>query len=80
MPAAGFTKLTEEEIKLAWRWYEEDQETLAEIASRLGRDKSTLTRREHAGRPQSTSSSQSDTSRLPVVYQSFTQSFTSRYQ
>ena len=43
MPAAGFTKLSTEEIHLAKKWYSENVAP-SEIASRLGRSKTTLTR------------------------------------
>ena len=43
MPAAGFTKLSTEEIRLAKKWYSENVAP-SEIASRLGRSKTTLTR------------------------------------
>lgn len=43
MPAAGWTKLCEKEISLARRWYD-DGNSCAEIAERLGRDKSVITR------------------------------------
>ena len=43
MPAAGFTTLSADEIRLAKAWYDQDEEP-SEIAERLGRSKSTLTR------------------------------------
>lgn len=43
MPTAGFTKLSADEIRLAKAWYDQDEEP-SEIAERLGRSKSTLTR------------------------------------
>lgn len=43
MPAAGFTKMSEDEIRLAKKWYAADI-VPSEIASRLGRDKATMTR------------------------------------
>ena len=39
-----FTKMTEDEVRLARRWFVEDDIQPSEIAERLGRDKSTLTR------------------------------------
>ena len=43
MPEAGWTKLSIEEIRLASEWYE-DGESCKEIADKLGRDKSVITR------------------------------------
>ena len=43
MPEAGWTKLATEEIRLASEWYE-DGESCKEIADKLGRDKSVITR------------------------------------
>ena len=43
MPEAGWTKLSTEEIRLASEWYE-DGESCKEIADKLGRDKSVITR------------------------------------
>jgi hypothetical protein len=44
MPAAGWKKMSEEEIRLARAWYNDDKEVPSEIAERLGRDKSVITR------------------------------------
>ena len=44
MPAAGWKKMTEEEVRLANAWYTEDGLPPSAIAERLGRDKSVLTR------------------------------------
>ena len=43
MPEAGYKKLSSEEIRLAKQWYAEDV-AASDIAERLGRDKSTITR------------------------------------
>ena len=43
MPAPGFKKLSDDEIRLAKKWYT-DSVPPSEIAERLGRSKSTLTR------------------------------------
>lgn len=43
MPRAGFTKMSTEEIRLAKQWYAEGVGP-PEIASRLGRDRTTMTR------------------------------------
>lgn len=43
MPAAGFKKLSADEVRLANSWYDQDVSP-SEIAERLGRSKSTLTR------------------------------------
>jgi hypothetical protein len=58
MPVAGFKKLTDEEMRLAKKWYKEDKCQPSEIADRLSRDKSTITRllvkqvvRKKQGRP-----------------------------
>ena len=40
----AWSKLTDTEIKLARKWYVEDNEAAATIAERLGRDRSTITR------------------------------------
>ena len=45
MPEAGWTKISEDELRLALKWYEEEGLKPSECAARLGRDKSTLTRR-----------------------------------
>ena len=44
MPAAGWKKLSDEEIRLARKWFKEDDLEPSEIAIRRDRDKSTLTR------------------------------------
>ena len=44
MPAAGWKKMSEDEIRLAKSWYTNDNTPPSEIAARLGRDKSVLTR------------------------------------
>ena len=44
MPAAGWKKLSADEIRLAKRWYEVDELAPSDIAARLGRDKSVMTR------------------------------------
>jgi transposase len=44
MPAAGWTKMSDEEIRLAKKWYEEDNLAPSDIADRLGRNKSNVTR------------------------------------
>jgi hypothetical protein len=44
MPAAGWKKMSEEEIRLAKAWYNDDNEAPSDIAERLGRDKSVITR------------------------------------
>ena len=66
MPETGWTKLTSEEIRLATKWWEEQLEP-SEIAERLGRDKSTITRllvaqveRRKQGRPKALTEAQVD--------------------
>ena len=44
MPAAGWKKLSDDEIRLARKWYAEDDIAPSIIASRLGRNKSFMTR------------------------------------
>ena len=44
MPRAGWKKLSAEEIRLARLWYIEDRLKPSEIAARLKRDKSAITR------------------------------------
>jgi hypothetical protein len=39
-----WTKLSKEEIRLAWMWYKDDKKTPRQIADLLHRDKSTMTR------------------------------------
>ena len=58
MPEAGWTKLSSEELRLAKKWYFDENMKPADIAGLLGRDKSTLTRilvkqapRKKQGRP-----------------------------
>ena len=58
MPAAGWTKMSEKEIALAKTWYD-GGEACSEIAEKLGRDKSAITRllikqvdRKKQGRPE----------------------------
>ena len=65
MPAAGWKKMTEEEVRLANAWYTEDGLPPSAIAERLGRDKSVLTRllvkqvpQKKQGRPPSLSQAQ----------------------
>ena len=43
MPAVGWKKLSEDEVRLAKTWYEKDKVSPAEIALRLDRSKSSLT-------------------------------------
>ena len=43
-PEAGWKKMSEDEIRLAKTWYGKDKIPPSEIAARLGRDKSALTR------------------------------------
>ena len=66
MPGSGWTKLSPEEIRLAQVWYQDTVEP-SEIAERLGRDKSTITRlcvakcdRKVQGRPPAMSDAQVD--------------------
>ena len=66
MPTSGFTKLSAEEIRLAKKWYS-DNVAPSEIASRLGRSKTTLTRllvqqvaRRPLGRPAALTQAQID--------------------
>ena len=58
MPEAGWKKLSSEELRLAKKWYFDENMKPADIAGLLGRDKSTLTRilvkqvpRKKQGRP-----------------------------
>ena len=58
MPAAGWTKMSEKEVALAKTWYD-GGEACSEIAEKLGRDKSAITRllikqvdRKKQGRPE----------------------------
>ena len=58
MPKAGWKKLSSEELRLAKKWYFDENKKPADIAGLLGRDKSTLTRilvkqvpRKKQGRP-----------------------------
>ena len=44
MPASGWKKLTSDEVRLAKLWYSEDRLHPSEIAARLKRDKSAITR------------------------------------
>ncbi len=44
MPAAGWTKLSQDEIRLAFQWYDDHDLAPSEIAKRLDRDKSVITR------------------------------------
>ena len=67
MPAAGWTKLTEEEIRLARKWYSDEQLSPSTIAQRLGRDRSVMTRllvkkvtRKRQGRPRVLTEAQVD--------------------
>ena len=58
MPEAGWKKLSSEELRLAKKWYFDENEKPGDITDLLGRDKSTLTRilvkqvpRKKKGRP-----------------------------
>ena len=44
MPTTGWKKLSEDEVRLAKQWHEKDKIAPAEIAKRLGRNKSSITR------------------------------------
>ena len=66
MPEVGWSKLADEEIRLAKKWYQEGEQP-SEIADRLSRDKSSITRlcvaqcvRKVQGRPPSLSEAQVD--------------------
>ena len=66
MPVAGWKKFSSEELRLAKKWFD-DEVTPADIAERLGRDKSTVTRwcvkmreRQRQGRKKALSQAQVD--------------------
>ena len=44
MPEAGWSKMSQKECALATRWHNEDNESITEIATRLQRDKSVISR------------------------------------